>query len=104
MFNSGISGFSDYNRGSTRQRTIIEEQSQRINTMAQENRVMKIEIDKYKIQVGALQEEIRRLRQASVNIQARAEQEEEYISNTLLKKIEELKKEKVDQQSLLSVN
>jgi len=55
---------------------------------------MKIEIDKYKIQVGTLQEEIRRLRQASVNIQARAEQEEEYISNTLLKKIEELKKEK----------
>lgn len=63
--------------------------------MSQENRVMKIEIDKYKIQVGTLQEEIRRLRQASVNIQARAEQEEEYISNTLLKKIEELKKEKV---------
>ena len=63
--------------------------------MTQENRVMKIEIDKYKIQVGTLQEEIRRLRQASVNIQARAEQEEEYISNTLLKKIEELKKEKV---------
>lgn len=57
---------------------------------------MKIEIDKYKIQVGTLQEEIRRLRQASVNIQARAEQEEEYISNTLLKKIEELKKEKVE--------
>ncbi|CBY20338.1 unnamed protein product [Oikopleura dioica] len=91
---SGISGFSDYNRGSTRQRTIIEEQATRINTMSQENRVMKIEIDKYKIQVGTLQEEIRRLRQASVNIQARAEQEEEYISNTLLKKIEELKKEK----------
>jgi coiled-coil domain-containing protein 6 len=64
--------------------------------MSQENRVMKIEIDKYKIQVGTLQEEIRRLRQASVNIQARAEQEEEYISNTLLKKIEELKKEKVE--------
>ena len=56
---------------------------------------MKIEIDKYKIQVGTLQEEIRRLRQASVNIQERAEQEEEYISNTLLKRIEELKKEKV---------
>ena len=64
---------------------------------------MKIEIDKYKIQVGALQEEIRRLRQASVNIQARAEQEEEYISNTLLKKIEELKKEKVDQKALIFI-
>jgi len=30
-------------------------------------------------------EENRRLRQASVDIQAQAEQEEEYISNTLLK-------------------
>ena len=64
---------------------------------------MKIEIDKYKIQVGTLQEEIRRLRQASVNIQARAEQEEEYISNTLLKKIEELKKEKVQRQLSVTV-
>jgi len=35
------------------------------------------------------------LRQASVNLQARAEQEEEFISNTLLKKIQDLKKEKV---------
>lgn len=34
------------------------------------------------------------MRQASVNIQARAEQEEEFISNTLLKKIQALKKEK----------
>ena len=52
-------------------------------------------MDKFKIQVGAVTEENRRLRQASVNIQARAEQEEEFISNTLLKKIQELKKEKV---------
>ena len=35
------------------------------------------------------------MRQASVNLQARAEQEEEFISNTLLKKIQDLKKEKV---------
>ena len=33
-------------------------------------------------------------RQASVHIQAKAEQEEEFISNTLLKKIQALKKEK----------
>ena len=52
-------------------------------------------MDKFKIQVGAVTEENRRLSQASVNIQARAEQEEEFISNTLLKKIQELKKEKV---------
>ena len=52
-------------------------------------------MDKFKIQVGAVTEENHRLRQASVNIQARAEQEEEFISNTLLKKIQELKKEKV---------
>lgn len=41
-----------------------------------------------------MQEENHNLRQASVNIQARAEQEEEYISNTLMKKIHTLKKEK----------
>jgi coiled-coil domain-containing protein 6 len=41
-----------------------------------------------------LSEENRVLRQASVNIQAQAEQEEEFISNTLLKKIHSLKKEK----------
>ena len=34
------------------------------------------------------------LRQASVLIQSKAEQEEEFISNTLLKKIQALKKEK----------
>ncbi|KAL4719882.1 hypothetical protein ACJJTC_001438 [Scirpophaga incertulas] len=44
--------------------------------------------------VKALQEENRALRQASVSIQAKAEQEEEYISNTLMKKIQALKKEK----------
>ena len=39
-------------------------------------------------------QENRGLRQTSVNIQAKAEQEEEFISNTLLKKIHSLKKEK----------
>lgn len=51
-------------------------------------------MDTYKIRVKVLQEENRSLRQASVIIQAKAEQEEEYISNTLLKKIQALKKEK----------
>ena len=42
----------------------------------------------------SFQEENKALRQASVHIQAKAEQEEEFISNTLLKKIQSLKKEK----------
>lgn len=38
--------------------------------------------------VQSLLEENKSLRMASVSIQVRAEQEEEYISNTLLKRIE----------------
>lgn len=66
----------------------------RIDSLAQQNRVLKVELETYKFRVKALQEENHSLKQASVNIQARAEQEEEYISNTLLKKIQALKKEK----------
>ena len=40
------------------------------------------------------QDENKHLRQDAVHIQAKAEQEEEFISNTLLKKIQALKKEK----------
>ena len=43
----------------------------------------------------ALTDENKKLQKESVEQQARAEQEEEFISNTLLKKIQELKKEKV---------
>lgn len=66
----------------------------RIDSLTQQNKVLKVELDTYKIRVKQLQEENKTLRQASVNIQAKAEQEEEYISNTLLKKIQALKKEK----------
>uniref|UniRef100_H2ZNC8 Coiled-coil domain-containing protein 6 n=1 Tax=Ciona savignyi TaxID=51511 RepID=H2ZNC8_CIOSA len=66
----------------------------RIASLQQENRVLKMELETYKLRCNALQEENKSLRQASVNIQARAEQEEEFISNTLMKKIQELKKEK----------
>ena len=59
-----------------------------------QNRVLKCELETYKLRVKSLQEENRHLRQASVHIQAKAEQEEEFISNTLLKKIQALKKEK----------
>ena len=44
----------------------------------------------------ALTDENKKLQKESVEQQARAEQEEEFISNTLLKKIQELKKEKVE--------
>ena len=48
----------------------------------------------YVVLLLTMQEENKALRQASVHIQAKAEQEEEFISNTLLKKIQSLKKEK----------
>ncbi|KAF4532229.1 hypothetical protein B566_EDAN004315 [Ephemera danica] len=71
-----------------------EQLHKRIESLQQQNRVLKVELETYKLRVKALQEENRGLRQASVIIQARAEQEEEFISNTLLKKIQALKKEK----------
>lgn len=74
--------------------TSKEQLEKRIESLIQENRVLKIEIETFKIRVKQLQEENKELRKASVNIQARAEQEEEYISNKLLKKIQSLKKEK----------
>ncbi|CAK8689991.1 coiled-coil domain-containing protein 6-like [Clavelina lepadiformis] len=66
----------------------------RVASLQQENRVLKMELETYKLRCNALQAENKELRQASVNIQAKAEQEEEFISNTLMKKIQELKKEK----------
>lgn len=75
--------------------SITREQLQkRIESLQQETRVLKMELETYKLRVKSLQEENRTIRQASINIQAKAEQEEEYISNTLLKKIQVLKKEK----------
>eukprot|EP00096_Caligus_rogercresseyi_P010078 TRINITY_DN3554_c0_g2_i1.p1 TRINITY_DN3554_c0_g2~~TRINITY_DN3554_c0_g2_i1.p1 ORF type:complete len:323 (+),score=133.81 TRINITY_DN3554_c0_g2_i1:194-1162(+) len=66
----------------------------RNESLAQENRVLRVELDTYKLRIKALLEENKGLREASVHIQAKAEQEEEFISNTLLKKIQALKKEK----------
>ncbi|XP_076624340.1 coiled-coil domain-containing protein 6 isoform X3 [Colletes latitarsis] len=71
-----------------------EQLQKRIESLQQHNRVLKVELETYKLRVKALQEDNRSLRQASVIIQAKAEQEEEFISNTLLKKIQALKKEK----------
>lgn len=77
-----------------------EQLQKRIESLVQENRVLKVELETYKLRVRTLQEENKSLKQASVLIQAKAEQEEEFISNTLLKKIQELKKEK----ELLALN
>ncbi|RXG73579.1 Coiled-coil domain-containing protein 6 [Armadillidium vulgare] len=90
-----------------------EQWHKRFECIQQQNRVLKAELETFKLRVKSLQEENRALRQAfckychierttkiiKVKVakfkqQARAEQEEEYISNTLLKKIQALKKEK----------
>jgi len=71
-----------------------------IKKLQQENRALKMENDGLKCRVKTLMEEKRLLQEASVSIQARAEQEEEFISNTLLKKIQLLKKEK----EILAIN
>ncbi|KAJ8013674.1 hypothetical protein DPEC_G00032250 [Dallia pectoralis] len=72
----------------------LEELKNRLASLQQENKVLKIELETFKLKCKALQEENKELRQASVTIQARAEQEEEFISNTLFKKIQTLQKEK----------
>merc|ERR1719193_1323417 len=72
----------------------MEQLQKRIESLQQQNRVLNVELETYKLRVKSLQEENKALRQASVHIQAKAEQEEEFISNTLLKKIQDLKKEK----------
>ncbi|KAH8259702.1 coiled-coil domain-containing protein 6 [Drosophila bipectinata] len=71
-----------------------EQLQKRIESLTQQNKVLKAELDTFKTKCKVVQEENRCLKQASVIIQAKAEQEEEYISNTLLKKIQALKKEK----------
>ena len=68
--------------------------NQRMDSLMQENRVLKCELETYKLKIKSLQDENKHLRQDAVHIQAKAEQEEEFISNTLLKKIQALKKEK----------
>ncbi|KAI1303684.1 Coiled-coil domain-containing protein 6 [Halotydeus destructor] len=65
-----------------------------IKRLDHENRHLKFEIENLKHKLKQVTEENNMLRAASVTIQAKAEQEEEYISNTLLKKIQVLKKEK----------
>lgn len=49
-----------------------EHMQKRIESLQQANRVMKVELETYKLRVKALQEENRNLRQASVNIVSHA--------------------------------
>jgi len=74
--------------------TDAKQQENRISSLQQANRVLKVELEMYKLRCKQMQEENKNLRKASVSIQAKAEQEEEFISNTLMKKIHTLKKEK----------
>lgn len=55
---------------------------------------LEVQLEVLKQKVAALTEENKELRRNSVTIQQQAEQEEEFISNTLLKKIQRLKQEK----------
>ena len=48
-----------------------EQLQKRIESLAQQNRVLKVELDTYKLRVKSLQEENRALRQASVTIVSR---------------------------------
>lgn len=67
----------------------LEELTNRMALLQQENKVLKIELETYKLKCKALLEN-RDLCKVSVTIQARAEQEEEFISNTLLKIVQSL--------------
>uniref|UniRef100_A0A0V0J5L6 Coiled-coil domain-containing protein 6 n=1 Tax=Schistocephalus solidus TaxID=70667 RepID=A0A0V0J5L6_SCHSO len=66
----------------------------RVDLLQHENRVLKTEVETLKLKVRSLTEVNQQLRRNSVSIQAKAEQEEEYISNMLQRRISELKKEK----------
>uniref|UniRef100_A0A1I8HEL1 Coiled-coil domain-containing protein 6 n=1 Tax=Macrostomum lignano TaxID=282301 RepID=A0A1I8HEL1_9PLAT len=72
----------------------MESLRRRIDSLLQEKRVLRMEVETLKLRVKALQQENLELRRNSVSIQAKAEQEEEYITNTMLKKIQNLQKEK----------
>merc|ERR1719431_1723539 len=72
-----------------------EQLQKRIESLQQQDRVLNVELETYKLRVKSLQEENRSLRQASVHIQAKAEQEEECLTNDLSRKLNQLRQEKV---------
>lgn len=73
---------------------LVQQLNKRVESLQQENRVLRMELDTYRYKCKSLEEDNRELKKARVTIQLMAEQQEEYISNTLLKKIQALKNEK----------
>jgi hypothetical protein len=68
--NEGIPGGVHSHNNLSNMPILSREQSEkRIESLVQENRVLKIEIDTFKLRVKSLQEENKELRKASVNIQ-----------------------------------
>lgn len=68
--------------------------STRYEALKGENTLLQVDNSMLKIKVKSLEGQVDQLKRASVDIQAQAEQEEEYISNTLMKTISKLKKDK----------
>lgn len=79
---------------STTESTTGEGETVRFSALMHENVSLKNEVEQLKNRVNSLSSENKSLKTSSASIQAIAEQEEEYISNKLLKKIQILKKEK----------
>jgi coiled-coil domain-containing protein 6 len=109
-YESDVSSITDSST-TDRNQPSCEHLVKRVDSLTQENRVLQIELQTFKLRLKASQQEIKQLKQfvpryfpsvrsififfsESVNMQVKTEQEEEFISNTLFKKIKELKKEK----------
>ncbi|CAF0937376.1 unnamed protein product [Rotaria sordida] len=94
-YESDVSSITDYSTTNKNDSELsCEYLVKRIDSLTQENRVLQIEVQTFKLRLKGSQQEITQLKHSSINMQVKAEQEEEFISNTLFKKIEELKKEK----------
>ncbi|XP_036918633.1 coiled-coil domain-containing protein 6 isoform X2 [Sturnira hondurensis] len=87
----------------------LEELTNRLASLQQENKVLKIELETYKLKCKALQEENRDLRKASVTIlqhekaelEQHLEQEQEFQVNKLMKKIKKLENDTISKQLTL---
>ncbi|CAF1119793.1 unnamed protein product [Adineta ricciae] len=94
-YESDVSSITDSSAANINESNLsCEHLAKRIDSISQENRVLQVEVQTYKLRLKSAQQEIKQLKHASVNMQVKTEQEEEFISNTLFKKIHELKKEK----------
>ncbi|KTG00872.1 hypothetical protein cypCar_00023883 [Cyprinus carpio] len=87
----------------------LEELTNRLASLQQENKVLKIELETFKLKCKALQEENRDLRKASVTIlqhekaelEQHLEQEQEFQVNKLMKKIKKLENDTISKQLTL---